>query len=197
MDRISDSVQIRKNKDTILSIYGKIRIREGPYFGIFQAVPCWTFSVITYTHAKISFVSAKISRTRIYELFNCAKIKGANTNRAEIRGARNLTGLRYSQKTLVFFNNSLFLRPKVCNFIKKETATQVFSCEYCKIFKNTFFDKHLQTAARICLKIIFLQWKSWQSEAYSEPSRTSKKELFAKIHLWQYSAYTFIYKQQR
>ena len=30
--------QIRKNKDTILSIYGKIEIREIPYFGIFQAV---------------------------------------------------------------------------------------------------------------------------------------------------------------
>ena len=24
------------------------------------------------------------------------------------------------------------------NFIKKETLTQVFSCEFCKIFKNTF-----------------------------------------------------------
>ena len=25
------------------------------------------------------------------------------------------------------------------NFIKKETLAQVFSCEFCKIFKNTFF----------------------------------------------------------
>ena len=24
------------------------------------------------------------------------------------------------------------------NFIKKETLAQVFSCEFCKIFKNTF-----------------------------------------------------------
>ena len=38
----------------------------------------------------IGFVSA-----RIYELFNCAKIKGAKTNRAKIRGAGNLMGLRY------------------------------------------------------------------------------------------------------
>ena len=31
---------------------------------------------------------------------------------------------------------SLFLS---CNFIKKETLAQGFSCEFCKIFKNTFF----------------------------------------------------------
>ena len=27
--------------------------------------------------------------------------------------------------------------PKVCNFIKKETSSQMFSCEFCEIFKNT------------------------------------------------------------
>ena len=27
---------------------------------------------------------------------------------------------------------------KACNFIKKETLAQVFSCEFCEIFKNTF-----------------------------------------------------------
>ena len=26
-----------------------------------------------------------------------------------------------------------------CNFIKKETLTQVFSCEFCDIDKNTFY----------------------------------------------------------
>ena len=38
-------------------------------------------------------------------------------------------------------------RPKACNFIKKETLTEVFSCECCEIYKNTYFEKHLQTAA--------------------------------------------------
>ena len=31
-------------------------------------------------------------------------------------------------------------------FIKKETLAQVFSCEFCEIFKNTFPTEHLQTA---------------------------------------------------
>ena len=35
----------------------------------------------------------------------------------------------------------------VCSFIKKETETQVFSCEYGEIFKKTFFEEHLQTTA--------------------------------------------------
>ena len=29
-----------------------------------------------------------------------------------------------------------------CNFIKKETLTQVFSSEYCEIVKSSFFIEH-------------------------------------------------------
>ena len=38
---------------------------------------------------------------------------------------------------------------KAYNFIKKETPTQVFSCEYCKNFKNTYFEKHLQMTTSV------------------------------------------------
>ena len=31
-----------------------------------------------------------------------------------------------------------------CNFIKKETLAQVFSCEFFEIYKNTFFTEHLR-----------------------------------------------------
>ena len=30
-----------------------------------------------------------------------------------------------------------------CKFIKKEALAQVFSCEFCELFKNTFFTEHL------------------------------------------------------
>ena len=33
----------------------------------------------------------------------------------------------------------LLLRVEACNFIKKETLAQVFSCKFCEIFKNTIF----------------------------------------------------------
>ena len=32
-------------------------------------------------------------------------------------------------------------------FIRKETLAQVFSCEFCKISKNTFFTEHLRATA--------------------------------------------------
>ena len=34
-----------------------------------------------------------------------------------------------------------------CNFIKKDTLAQVFSCEFCEISKNTFFTEHLRVTA--------------------------------------------------
>ena len=36
---------------------------------------------------------------------------------------------------------------QACNFIEKETSTQVFSYEFCEVFKKTFFTKHLWTTA--------------------------------------------------
>ena len=36
---------------------------------------------------------------------------------------------------------------EACNFIKKETLAQVFSCEFCEISKNTYFTEHLWTTA--------------------------------------------------
>ena len=35
---------------------------------------------------------------------------------------------------------------QACNFIKRN-PTQVFSCEYCEVFKNTYYEEHLLTVA--------------------------------------------------
>ena len=44
-------------------------------------------------------------------------------------------------------------QPEDCNFIKKETLAQVFPCEFCEIFKNTFFTEHLWTTASVKTKL--------------------------------------------
>ena len=44
----------------------------------------------------------------------------------------------------LFFNNVA-----ACNFIKKETLTQVFSCEFYEISKNTFFHTTRPVAASV------------------------------------------------
>ena len=57
---------------------------------------------------------------------------------------------RFTRKHLcqrLFLNKVTGLRPKACNFIKKKSLAQVFSCEFCKISKNTFFHKTPLVAA--------------------------------------------------
>ena len=38
---------------------------------------------------------------------------------------------------------------QTCNFIKKETPTQVLSCEIYDIFKNTYFEEYLRMTAPV------------------------------------------------
>ena len=45
----------------------------------------------------------------------------------------------------LFFRKTAGLRPQACNFSKKETLAQEFSCEFCDSFKSTFFTEQLQT----------------------------------------------------
>ena len=45
-----------------------------------------------------------------------------------------------------YLSQSLFLiklQAEACNFIKKKALVQVFSCEFCEIFKNIFLTEHL------------------------------------------------------
>ena len=43
------------------------------------------------------------------------------------------------------------LQASACNFIKKEALTQVFSCEFCEISKNTSSYRTPPLAASICI----------------------------------------------
>ena len=43
---------------------------------------------------------------------------------------------------------------EACNFIKKENLAQVFSSEFCEVFKNTFFYRTPLVTASIVSKVI-------------------------------------------
>ena len=62
-------------------------------------------------------------------------------------------------------SESLFFNKKN-NFFKKETLTQVFSCEFCEISKNTFSIEHLRTTASGLLHFE----KIWISKSIARPS---------------------------
>ena len=53
-----------------------------------------------------------------------------------LRNFAKITGKQLCQS--LCFNK---VADQACNFIKIETLAQVFSCEFCEIFKNNFFYK--------------------------------------------------------
>ena len=69
----------------------------------------------------------------------------------QIATIRRSSHRRCSIKKGVLRNFVKFARKHPCqslfNFIKKDTLVQVFSCEFCEIFKNTFFIEHLRVTA--------------------------------------------------
>ena len=44
--------------------------------------------------------------------------------------------------------------------LSKEIPTEIFSCECCEIFKNTYFEEHFQTAASAHRDIIEIYYIS-------------------------------------
>ena len=52
-------------------------------------------------------------------------------------------GRTFVKKILLKISQNLKEGLKACNFIKKETRAQVFSCEFCEIFRNTYFVERL------------------------------------------------------
>ena len=84
--------------------------------------------------------------------------------------------------------NKTNFRPSTCNFIKKEPLVQVFSCEFYKISKNTFFYK---TPPGCCFcRDHFLQtyWNvSEMSMAFEEVSGVS-----IRVSKFQFSGEVFV-----
>ena len=70
--------------------------------------------------------------------------------------------------------------PGLSNFIKNEALAQVLSCEFCEIFKNTFFTEHLralaslltETANRKSLKLRSKKW--WKVANFSTISKRTE-----------------------
>ena len=80
-----------------------------------------------------------------------------SVKKSVIRNFTKFTGKHLRQS--LFFN-------KKNNFFKKETLTQVFSCEFCEISKNTFSIEHLRTTASGLLHFE----KIWISKSIARPS---------------------------
>ena len=83
--------------------------------------------------------------------------------------------------TCSFIKKETLAQVRPATLFKKETLAQVFSFEFYKISNNTFSTEQLRTTAS---EELLSRWRFQillESEAYSEPSHTSKVELFVKI----------------
>ena len=69
----------------------------------------------------------------------------------EILLLKKFTGKHLCQN--LFFNK---VAGAACNFIKKESLAQVFSCEFCEISKNTFLTEHFWATASFNIKLDFM-----------------------------------------
>ena len=70
----------------------------------------------------------------------------------DLRSVSNALGHIFANDTNLFVSDKS-LRPQACNFIKKVTLTQLFSCEFCEISKNTFFHRTPLVAASVLYSV--------------------------------------------
>ena len=85
---------------------------------------------------------------------------------------------------------SLFLS---CNFIKKETLAHGFSCEFCKIFKNTFFTEHLWITASILQQLLALYYAIMYSWQFSSNEESLVGRISSSIYLNDFTDLDFFF----
>ena len=79
------------------------------------------------------FCFAEVATLPLWKLFDLKEFRSSHQ-----RGSVNKAVLK------IFRNSQKVTVSEACNFIKKETPIQVFSCEFCEILKKTFFIVHLR-----------------------------------------------------
>ena len=85
-----------------------------------------------------NFVGTIMEQRRIWDPSKHPRWRGNHSGvfckKGVLKNFAKFTGKHLRQR--LFFNK---VAGGTCNFIKRETLSQVFSCKFCKIFKNTFF----------------------------------------------------------
>ena len=129
------------------------------------------FDISTSTEpAKLQFEpvltgSRTLFRTQImlrlsYQMWTISELEGDRVYRNYQKGFHHVQFIENVQKVESFplvnlrcshqeFSSQIPTFSSACNFIKKETLTQVFSCEFCEIFKKTFFYRTRQVTTGV------------------------------------------------
>ena len=90
-----------------------------------------------------------------------------------------ITTNKTCQNKCFLWRTFFYIRFKACNFIKKGTLTQLFSCEFCNIFKSIYFTEHLWETDCFCMLIVILLMHPWFWTWRSLGSDTFRKKCFS------------------
>ena len=108
--------------------------------------PILFHSILSPDCYEVFLVEEQLGPTFIYTSFHCVYKSEAVVQRCSVenvlRKFAKFTGRHLCQS--LSFNKVAGL---ICNFIKKETVIQVFSCEFCEFSMNTFFRRTLMAAS--------------------------------------------------
>ena len=101
-----------------------------------------TRGVLDFTILRLKLMCQQTFVTHLFHVFLQRKFFHATLQKRKIFSVGIQKNHSFSTFAK-FFEKLIFLIPwythEVWNIIKKETLTQVFSCEFCEIFKSTFF----------------------------------------------------------
>ena len=140
----------------------------------------WCFPSYQFSKGIFKLILRLFKNNPLCKLYKAKRQKQQSTDVLKNRCSEKFGNI--SRKTLVLeslFNEVALL--KACNFVKKETPTQVFSGEYCKIFKKSFFYRASPLAASVKgfspfqANVSFLFTETLENICFSNTFRWDKK----------------------
>ena len=114
---------------------------------------------------------------------------------------RNFANFRGKRTRVSFLIKLQASGPQVCNFIKIETLTQMFSGEYWEISKNTFFTEHLWAIVSMLFKNLPFYLGYWHVLEYNLGGQTqstlakwtAKLGVLVKIYIFSWDNMVFLW----
>ena len=140
----SPPLQIDMGTERIWSLILRIRRKQPAWYICDQSLPRKRKNSWSFTDANIQNYKVFAGSTGTYRSFQ---------QRCSIENCvpRNFT--KFTRKYMcqsLFFNKVAGLKPAT---LLKKVLAQVFSCEFCKISKNTFFTEHIWTTYSIRIDV--------------------------------------------
>ena len=154
-----------------------------PWYKLYAFLPATVLSNISsFLCLKLCYVSYflnHLTQTALFSVFSEANSQRCSLKNVFLKISQNLQENTW---------------PRTCNFIKKETLAQVFSCEFCEISKNIFSYRTPPVAASVFFNVSLLLPKRFTLR-YLPPPLLYSEVLF--LFLILYLGALFLQKKEK